>query len=486
MIDPIELPGIINREQLEAGLALTKPGNLFPSNVARNAVRNSATVLQVLEASLATGYRPRRIHLVQAPKWDTTTRPAADMAIDEQIVYASLVEYLKDRIHPDLVTFTGIDGEGQTYREFEEFPLTIEGAQYVLEADAASFYEYVDHERLALELLGLTGEAAASNALLALLEGWLGFQRGLPQGPSASGALADIYIAPASRALLRAGFRHSRFSDDFKVAARTWDEVRRAQLLLESAFRDLGLVIAAGKRRTPGIRTYKELFELYEQAEEEYTADGEAEEPLDEDEIASEIQLLRQCLSDDDVTIEWTRRVRRSFTRLGGSRSSAALPLMPRFLNRYPHITQSLAGYLENLMTGPSEEAALNTVVSWLRSSGFRYPWQIGWVLHAASFAGDRFAALGEWVAPVVFNDSYPWFVRGQAAISLALHGRLPSQEDYFNVYEAAPATTKPDLIAAVVIGSPTWKNEFLAGVRTEPLFEAATGLDAGAYRDWI
>jgi hypothetical protein len=486
MIDPIELPGIINQARLEAGLALTKPGNLFPSNVARTAVTNSATVLQVLEASLATGYRPRRIELVQAPKWDTTTRPAADMAIDDQIVYTSLVEYLKDKIHPGLVTFTGIDGEGQTYREFEEYPITIDDAQYVLEADAASFYEYVDHERLAAELLGLTGEAAATNALLGLLEAWLGFQQGLPQGPSASGSLADIYIAPVSRALLRAGFRHSRFSDDFRVVARTWDEVRQGQLLLESAMRERGLVIAAGKRRTPGIARYKELFELLEQAEEEYTGDAEAEGSLSEDEIASEIELLQQCLNDTEVTIEWTRRMRRSFTKLAGSESGAALPYIPRFLNRYPHITQTFASYLTDLMEGPDEAAALKATMPWLLSSGFRYPWQIGWILHAVSFAENRDGTLGEWAAPVIFNDSYPWFVRGQAAITLAVHGRLPSQESYFNVYEAAPAATKPDLIGAIIIGSPRWRNEFLTGVRTEPLFEAASHLDGGAYRDWI
>jgi hypothetical protein len=89
-------------------------------------------------------------------------------------------------------------------------------------------------------------------------------------------------------------------------------------------------------------------------------------------------------------------------------------------------------------------------------------------------------------VAPVLFNDSFPWFVRGQAAISLAVHGKLPSQDTYFNVYEAAPEATKPDLVVAVLIGAPRWKNSFLAGIRTTPLLEATAQLDASQYRTWI
>jgi hypothetical protein len=483
VIDRVELRGVIDVEWLSKGLAAARPGNLFPSRVARNAASMSDSFLNVLNGSLVTGYRPRRIELVQAPKWDTTTRPAADMPLADEVIYTTLVEYLKERAHPGLVAFTGINGEGQSYRDFEQYPLTVAGAQYVLEADAASFYEYVDHERLASELVGLTGEALVADALLNLLESWLGSQRGLPQGPSASAVLADIYISPVQRALARAGFELSRYSDDFKVVAGTWDDVRRAQLLLESAMRDVGLVVAAGKLRTPGIERYRQLVELMEKGEDEYATEEAVPTDLD---IESVVQTIQECVNDPRVTIEWTRLIRRALSNLGRAHSERALPFIPRLLNRYPHATQHESAYLESLMGGPHEDAALNTVEGWLRSAGFRHSWQIGWILHSAAFAETARGDLGRWVAPVLFNDSFPWFVRGQAAISLAVHGKLPSQDTYFNVYEAAPEATKPDLVVAVLIGAPRWKNSFLAGIRTTPLLEATAQLDASQYRTWI
>jgi hypothetical protein len=486
MLDQIDVQGLINLEWLAKGLTSAKPGNLFPSNVARTAVNLSNTFLQVLEAGLATGYRPRRIDVVQVPKWDTTTRPASDMPIADEVIYSSLAEYLKEHVHPGLVTFTGLHGDGQSYEAFEQYPLTVPDTQYVLEADASSFYEYIDHERLMSELVGLTGEAAISNALLGLLEGWLGAAHGIPQGPSASAILADIYISPVSRALSRAGFMHSRYSDDFKVVATTWDEVRRAQLLLERALREVGLVIAIGKLRTPGIETYQEILDLVEEGEQEYGPDEDEQGPLTAEEVEAEVLTIRNCLAQPKVTIEWTRLVRRSLAKLGRAGSERALVFVPRLLNSYPHITQSLSAYVRSLMTGVHEEAALNVVVSWLKSTGFRYPWQIGWVLHAASFAESPQASLADWSSPVLFNDSFPWFVRGQAAISIAVHGRLPPQQSFFNVYEAAPQATKPDLVAAVVVGSPRWKGQFMAGMQIGPVLAATALLEPGEYRRWI
>jgi hypothetical protein len=108
------------------------------------AAHGSADFLDVLNASAVGGYQPEPAQIVSAPKSDRTTRPAADMTIEDQVVYAALVELIRTHLHPDLVEFTG---EHQTYSEFERFPVAAlaNQAKYVVEADVASFYEYVDH-----------------------------------------------------------------------------------------------------------------------------------------------------------------------------------------------------------------------------------------------------------------------------------------------------------------------------------------------------
>jgi hypothetical protein len=458
----------------------------------------------VLNASLATGYSPSLVEQVQVPKLGLTTRPAADLSIEDQVVLASLVAFLRQKVHAGLVTFTGKVGGGISYKEFENFPVTVTNAKYVLEADAASFYEYVGHERLGYELVGLTGEAATTDALLRLLEGWLGAPRGLPQGPKASETLADIYISPVGRALARAGFQFVRYSDDFKIPVDSWNEARRAQLLLEAFMRDVGLVIAAGKLRTPRMKTYQRYLAKVEDSEDEDTEQVGAQEAAEEDEdidyfsrefeaglvspeeLTSASQSLRKYLRRKRVDFEGTRIVTRALRSLAKGRSIAAIPALTRLLYRYPHLTQTISNYTRLLMEGQTEHDALAAIHAWLRDDRQKYPWQVGWMLRASAFATEIYPDLATWTTGILFNDAFPWFVRGQAAISLAVHGKLPGQADYFNVYEVSPEATKPDLIAAVTIARPSWAGRFLGGVATRFSLAAVSQLSRASYREWI
>ena len=190
--EPIVVPeSVISDWDLAATLGETYPGNLLPSRVAYSASQfGLQPIAPILEAQASLGLRPQTAEVVRVPKLDKTTRPATDLPWEDQILYSSLIKVVRAAVVPGFVDFTGDDD--MSYSSFEKFPLEQPDVAYVLETDVAAFYQYVDHERLAYELAGLTGRVDAIEPLLRLLEVWMGHPRGLPQGPPASYVLADI------------------------------------------------------------------------------------------------------------------------------------------------------------------------------------------------------------------------------------------------------------------------------------------------------
>ncbi|MHB8613804.1 MAG: reverse transcriptase domain-containing protein, partial [Candidatus Dormibacteraceae bacterium] len=366
---------------LENAVGQAQPGNLFPSRVAWSAVQDNPRILQVLDGSARTGLSASQIELVPVPKADRATRLAGDMPMEDQIVYAALVEAIRSALPEDLVTFTG---QNQSYADFERFPLEVESpSKYVFEGDVVAFYEYIGHERLLTELVGLTGLAGVAEGLIDLLEAWLPGERGLPQGPAPSAPLADIYIAPVSRALARAGFVHSRYSDDFRVPVDDYNQLRELQLLLEQALRDLGLTLSSLKVRTPKIETYRRNLEqipdlvllspLAREVLETVQVDeyfggvilGAAD--MSQDEIDRASQVFREQLQVVRVEVVNTRLMRWSLGRLGTAGSPLPLEGFPLLLRRYAHLTQTIAAYIQVLMGTELESNAVGAVIDWTR-----------------------------------------------------------------------------------------------------------------------
>jgi hypothetical protein len=477
------------------------PGNLFPSHVAWHAVTGRERVAEVLGALAATGHRPDQPEIVRVPKFDRTTRPGTDLAIEDQIIYAALVDAVRARIHVGFVTFTGSGEHDQSYGDFERYPLSEEDARYVLEADVSAFYQYIDHEILAYELIGLTGWAEASEAIVRLLEAWTGASRGLPQGPWPSYILADIYISAVARSLLRAGFRFRRYSDDFRIVASTWTEVREAQLRLEEALHAIGLVIAPGKLKTPKIETYRSYLErvddprlksvasreaFAELEASEYEPAGPAPRAVTSQEVERATEVLEEQLEAFPITVLGTRLIRRTLAKLGRGGSTVGLRLLPRLLARYPHLTPNVSAYVRLLMGSNREDQAVRAILSWLQGPAYRFPWQVGWLLSALTRAESQHEDAATFATSVMYRDDVPWFARGQAALVMAMHGSLPTPTEFVSVFERSPRATRADLVAAVVIGQPRWRGLFLDGVASDPVLGEVAELDTDDYQAWL
>jgi hypothetical protein len=359
--DPVFEPIVVaesvqNDWNLQAVAAATHAGNLLPSRVAWLALQTTVPeITQALAANVSVGYRPRTAEVVQVPKLDRTTRPAIDLPVDDQVIYAALIALLQQGIREGLVQYTG---QEQTYEAFEQFPLTADGAQYVLDVDAAGFYQYVDHEKLAYELIGLTGRADAVEPLVRLLEVWLAERRGLPQGPPPSYVLADVYISPVARALDRAGFDFRRYSDDFRVVGRTWGEVKRAQELLEASFYGLGLVVAAKKLRTLKIETYRQQLDRLATVVDAGQAIRDAVDELEAEDYVPAIGTRRAVTAEQvvrakavfaleiaalRVDLSSTRLIRKALPVLGSAADPEPLESLRPLLTRYPHLTPNMS-----------------------------------------------------------------------------------------------------------------------------------------------
>jgi hypothetical protein len=354
---------------------------------------------------------------------------------------------------------------------------------------------------LAHELIGLTGRADATEALVRLLESWMGSTRGLPQGPSASNVLADIYISPAARALDRAGFRFRRYSDDFRVLATTWREAREAQLVLERALYDLGLAAAPGKARTLKLETYQIALsrvndprlqspvvrEAFDELEaEDYVPQLAAPVTVSPEEVTRAAEVVQE-ITPLSVNVLTTRLLRRAIPTLAVGRSRAVLDRFPILLAKYAHLTPVMASYFRQLMGSDAEHDAVEAVASALRSESFKFPWQIGWLFSAVSHAHARSTTVADLAAEALESDALPWFARGQAALALAVHGRLPRPTEYVDVYELSSRAVRPDLVAAVGVGSPPWRSPFLRSIASEsPVLASVQDLPIDSYREWV
>src|ERR1700730_2647371 len=485
---------------LGATVDAARPGNLFPSGVGFHAARaDTENFVHSVEALIRRGIAVRPLEIVRVPKADRSTRPAADMPVTDQLIYQAIVNTIKSHVYPGLVSFTTGNGDIE-YTRFEDFPLSQDNVAYVLMADAASFYEYVDHDLLSYEILGSTGDTDVTEALIQSLQEWMQAPRGLPQGPLASGPLADSYISPVARAMSRSGFRFSRYSDDFRVVAENWTGARQAQLALETAMRVAGLSLAPGKLWTPRIATYRSQLEGIRRerestplnwADEAATVAGYGGEEatfleVSEDEKTTAEATTLRILDTEKGGLTNTRLLRWALPRLAFSGSTLPLQRLNLLLRRYGELTQATAAYIRVLLQLSDPDDALKAVTDWFSAASFRYPWQIGLIFHATCFSPKKSTNIARLAKLALLDGTVPWFLRAQAAISLAVHGALPPQTEFVGIYELSPDASRPDFIAAVLIGDPPWAKAFLTGVATSPLERAALHLDGADYQQWL
>lgn len=432
--------------------------------------------------------------VVLARKLGRGARPCAILGLRERLLYRAGVSLIEEETGPS-------NRSREAYDAFQRAPAAVEDCRYVLKADIASYYQYIDHERLVDEVVAQTGDDLAVSLAVELLRETSGRQFGLPQLSQVSDVLADVYIDPMRRHLARSGFRVWSFADDFRVACRNYDEALKALEAADEGARVLGLVLNEVKTATPSVDKYRAgltavsdrertLFAtlnvegLHEPELGDYTDEEDIDESekrltlLDEDDFdeadvgteaaieggsvtetqllaASEVIRLWVAEEEDDdiqrsepasVTAKLLGRALRVYAR---GQDPAALEHVASMLVYEPSLTPTIARYLRACGDFARHEA--RDTLDEVCRSGIVSTWQALWIAYVAGELPRRRG--GEQLDHVVWLRtqlrSRPPALRAESVLALARR-RLVTPQDVLDVAAGLPAMHRPTAVLAL------------------------------------
>ncbi|TRW45309.1 reverse transcriptase domain-containing protein [Georgenia yuyongxinii] len=419
LLDRIDVPAIVREELLSRN-------RFLPPDLVNYALhRNAPQVSDWLATTLRREIRPSRHDIILAKKAPRGSRPLPFMALEDRLLYRAVVSPLRDALPNSRVSIE--------YESFLKAPLEVDRCEYVLKADIAGFYQYIDHERLIDEVIAQTGDDLAVGAAVEFIQGSSGRRFGLPQMSQPSDTLADCYIDPIQRNLLRHEYPTFRYVDDFRVACTDYEHALGALELLERSAFSLGLILNDSKTLTPSVETYEQSLNTVKQAEEELfsrlegtiegfflltsgygdQADDDREllpwlPGLEDDEVDSapgtagapndvQVAAANHVLTmwDDDqrANVVWTSGtwavlLRKAFAVLAsdaadnGANHSMTVGLATNLLIYEPHLTHELVNYLTAL--GQAETDLVSKIVDEAAAKHVLSPWQLLWLAHLA------------------------------------------------------------------------------------------------------
>ncbi|MEV7807417.1 RNA-directed DNA polymerase [Microbispora sp. NPDC088329] len=313
----------------------------------------------------AGSYLPGAVEIVDLPKDRLTVRPLARLSLEDRLIYEALVFSIAELIDgelPDNVysyrwskfkgdlrapigSWVKMQERGRALHE--KYP-----AKLLAKTDITSFYEHIDIDVLLEDLTCLGVRMWTRKHLEFFLRS---FQRmnhvgGIPQGPDASGVLANLYLLPVDTSLQRKGVEYLRYSDDLALFGSSWEELRQELISINRIMRGRRLSMSGAKTKVLLAHEVAEEFDNGDKDAIRYGVDIQS--PLAGD-------LVRRLF--DSATSEQppnARDIRFTLNQMIRLDDDYAVEWVVQNFSQVPHLAPSIINYLESFYGKSKAEIA--------------------------------------------------------------------------------------------------------------------------------
>ncbi|WP_158633084.1 reverse transcriptase domain-containing protein [Amycolatopsis sp. WAC 01376] len=333
---------------------------------------------------------------ISASKWRYGRRPVALLPLVERVLYRAMVSYLDADLVP-------VNRTADHYDQFLRAPLLDSKSRFVVSTDLANFHSSIPTDRIAQELVQVTGRWEAVEWLRRFYLGISGGRNGIPHGSPPSTRIAEVYASELHRRLLLRGLSVWRYADDFRIGAASAIDCVVALDIFDEEARSLGLFVNERKTFYVGRDRYESIVEA--PAERLQEISGEVEEDLtllgyedgtliaDTSGVSSEVaikileywKLERKEVDRIDVgkEIEIIRLVKLAFDVLQSENDSFGLTFCHDVLRWEPQVTPAVASYMisqARLYPGKVQDVIRRATTSLPLTK-----WQNLWLLHVVA-----------------------------------------------------------------------------------------------------
>lgn len=463
---PLQIaPDLLRARDLTAAVLIEaqNPPDLLPtSSVEAVAQAHTADIARIVSSGARRGLQVSPREYVNARKARGGSRPVPILTFEERVLARAFSEYFRSRVATEVANPT-------TYEQMSDGPIEV-GQPWVAHADVASFYQYVDHNFLEDELVSSTGEALAAEGALAVLGAIMQRRFGLPQGVRSSDTFADVYIDVAERELLRSGRPAFRYSDDFRISARTRREALESIELLDSSLRNIGLTLNDDKTYITSLEAYvswrtqpETLVDDFEnEAWSELLTvdlyDGEVLEVPSAEAVWSEAAVKALAWWRDHYSgvspagaegLIVRRVLQRSLAVLSTLANTGAVEFAPAILDREPQLTPQLSRYLAEVAPQLDGETSDLILAIGASDGAFLNSWQLLWLLESIHKSADIGGPLSERLRGIVAQSRVPGITRAAAGALLVRH-QLMSVDDAVALLQDLQPEAQPNVVAAL------------------------------------